>query len=59
MSFNPVRRNGAGDGQTHNIYIGQDKRFILRYSWQAQSMLERMNLAHASRLPNMRHGNIR
>lgn len=26
-------RNGKGDGQTHNIYIGKAKRFVLKYSY--------------------------
>lgn len=26
-------RNGKGDGQTHNIYIGNAKRFVLKYSY--------------------------
>lgn len=25
--------NGAGDGQSHNIYIGNVRSFVLRYSW--------------------------
>lgn len=26
-------RNGKGDGQTHNIYIGKGKRFVLKHSY--------------------------
>ena len=30
-------RNGAGDGYTHNIYIGEIKKFTLRYSYSHQA----------------------
>ena len=33
VEYSEFARNGAGDGQTHNIYIGQAKRFTLRYSY--------------------------
>lgn len=33
VEYSEFARNGAGDGQTHNIYISQAKRFILRYSY--------------------------
>ena len=32
-------RNGAGDGQTHNIYIGAIRTFTLRYSYSHDSNL--------------------
>ena len=33
VEYSEFARNGAGDGQTHNIYISQGKRFTLRYSY--------------------------
>jgi hypothetical protein len=30
--------NGCGDGQTHNIYIGEIKRFIMRYCYSHHSI---------------------
>ena len=33
VEYSEFARNGAGDGQTHNIYIGEAKRFTLRYSY--------------------------
>ena len=33
VEYSEFARNGTGDGQTHNIYISQAKRFTLRYSY--------------------------
>ena len=33
IEYSEFARNGTGDGQTHNIYISQAKRFTLRYSY--------------------------
>ena len=32
-------RNGAGDGQSHNIYIGQARSFTLRYSYSHHAVV--------------------
>lgn len=32
IEFSTFERNGYGDGQTHNIYVGRTDRFTMRYS---------------------------
>lgn len=33
VEYSEFNHNGAGDGQSHNIYIGKVKSFTLQYCW--------------------------
>ena len=39
IEYSEFARNGYGDGQTHNIYIGNVRTFTLRYSYSHQAKI--------------------
>ena len=39
IEYSEFARNGFGDGQTHNIYIGNVRTFTLRYSYSHQAKI--------------------
>lgn len=39
IEHSEFNHNGAGDGQSHNIYIGKIKSFTLRYCWSHRAVI--------------------